>query len=212
MKKRVRKKAIQAAHLRAVSGIDEEDPEQLAPPDRCVEISMSELRTASGELGSFGEKEVEAINAAGSASFQQRLSLQFLISLVKGSPPSIARTALPSQTELAIDERSNFGYNIARMRYDIIFAPEAVDDFRALSASELSTIRDAIEKLLRHEPDKLSKSRIKRLRGITHPQYRLRVGDIRVFYDIDGHNVEILSIVPKSEAAGWLGSIGGEDR
>src|SRR2546422_3569706 len=33
-----------------------------------------------------------------------------------------------------------------------------------------------------------SKSRIKRLRGIERPGYRLRVGQIRVFYDVrDGH-------------------------
>ena len=42
----------------------------------------------------------------------------------------------------------------------------------------------------------MSKSRIKRLRGLKQPQYRLRVGDIRVFYDIFGQRVEVLAIVP----------------
>jgi mRNA interferase RelE/StbE len=37
---------------------------------------------------------------------------------------------------------------------------------------------------LRHGPTKLSKSRIKRLRGLEQPQYRLRVGETRVFYDV----------------------------
>jgi mRNA-degrading endonuclease RelE of RelBE toxin-antitoxin system len=31
-------------------------------------------------------------------------------------------------------------------------------------------------------------------------QYRLRVGDVRVFYDVSAAGVEILSIVAKSEA------------
>jgi len=36
-----------------------------------------------------------------------------------------------------------------------------------------------------HEPTKASKTRIKRLRGLSRPQYRLRVGDdVRVFYDV----------------------------
>lgn len=36
------------------------------------------------------------------------------------------------------------------------------------------------------------------------PQYRLRVDDIRVFYDVTDQAVEILAIVTKSEAEEWL--------
>jgi len=50
----------------------------------------------------------------------------------------------------------------------------------------------------------LSKSRIKRLRGLRQPQYRLRVGEIRVFYDIVEAEVHVLAIVEKSETADWL--------
>jgi mRNA-degrading endonuclease RelE of RelBE toxin-antitoxin system len=50
----------------------------------------------------------------------------------------------------------------------------------------------------------VSKSRIKRLRGVTRPQYRLRVDEIRVFYDVVGTDVEVLAIVAKSEAEQWL--------
>lgn len=57
---------------------------------------------------------------------------------------------------------------------------------------------------MRQEPAKLSKSRIKRLRGLSHPQYRLRVGDMRVFYDITESTVEVLAIVQKSTAEAWL--------
>jgi mRNA-degrading endonuclease RelE of RelBE toxin-antitoxin system len=42
-----------------------------------------------------------------------------------------------------------------------------------------------MERHLRHEPTKESKSRIRRLCGIDNPDYRLRVGDYRVFYAID---------------------------
>ena len=40
---------------------------------------------------------------------------------------------------------------------------------------------------------KVSKSRIKRLRGLTRPQYRLRVDEFRVLYDIEGQEVQILT-------------------
>jgi len=99
-------------------------------------------------------------------------------------------------------ERS--GYIMARMKYEIIFAPEAAQDLKRLKAHDRAEVKDALERHLRHEPAKVSKSRIKRLRGLTHPQYRLRVGENRVFYDITEHVVEVLAIVPKSEAASWL--------
>jgi len=54
---------------------------------------------------------------------------------------------------------------------------------------------------------KESKSRIKRLRGIERPGYRLRVGQIRVFYDVRDGLVEILAIIPKSEVKAWLQKI-----
>jgi len=70
------------------------------------------------------------------------------------------------------------------MRYEIIFSPEAADDFKKISARERATIKDAIEHHLRYEPGKVSRSRIKPLKEMEYPQYRLRVGEIRVFYDI----------------------------
>jgi mRNA-degrading endonuclease RelE of RelBE toxin-antitoxin system len=90
------------------------------------------------------------------------------------------------------------------MRYDIILAPEAVVDLNSLPAKARSETWNAIEDFLRHEPIKLSKSRIKRLRGLTRPQYRLRVNEIRVFYDVTDNTVEVLAIIEKSNADDWL--------
>ena len=90
------------------------------------------------------------------------------------------------------------------MRFEILLAPEAVEDLRNLKANVRAEVRDAIEKHLRHEPEKESKSRIKRLSGVSQPQYRLRVGETRVFYDILGPSVQVLAIVSKEEATKWL--------
>jgi mRNA interferase RelE/StbE len=94
------------------------------------------------------------------------------------------------------------------MPFAVILAPEAVEDLKSLKANIRATVRTELERHLRHEPRKLSRSRIKRLRGLAHPQYRLRIGDVRVFYDVTGTTVEILAIVTKSEAESWLTQFG----
>lgn len=94
------------------------------------------------------------------------------------------------------------------MRYAIVLAPEAVDDLKRLKASVRTVVRTALETHLRYEPRKASRSRIKQLRGLNRPQYRLRVGDVRVFYDVSATTVEILAIVAKSEPQSWLAQFG----
>jgi len=94
------------------------------------------------------------------------------------------------------------------MPFVIILAPEAVEDLRRLTANVRTTVRAALETHLRDEPEKVSRSRIKRLRGLRRPQYRLRVDEVRVFYDVSVTTVEILAIVAKSEAESWLAQFG----
>jgi mRNA-degrading endonuclease RelE of RelBE toxin-antitoxin system len=94
------------------------------------------------------------------------------------------------------------------MRFEILLAPEAIEDLRSLKANVRAEVREAIEKHLRHEPEKKSRSRIKRLGGLSQPQYRLRVGEIRVFYDVLKSQVQVLAIVSKEEATKWLSGAG----
>ena len=90
------------------------------------------------------------------------------------------------------------------MRFEILLAPDAGKALQRLPARVRSEVRDALERHLRFEPPKTSRSRIKRLRGLRQPQYRLRVNDIRVFYDVTESSVEILAIIEKHEAQVWL--------
>ncbi len=94
------------------------------------------------------------------------------------------------------------------MRYEIILAPEAIQDLNRLKAHARASVRDAIERHLRHRPIRTSKSRIKRLRGLSRPQFRLRVGEVRVFYDVTDGVVEVLTVIPKSQAGTWLKKAG----
>lgn len=94
------------------------------------------------------------------------------------------------------------------MRFEILLAPEAVEDLKRLKANVRAEVRAAIETHLRHGPRTVGRSRIKRLRGMSRPQFRLRVGEVRVFYDVSGRAVEVLAIVAKSEADSWLARFG----
>lgn len=94
------------------------------------------------------------------------------------------------------------------MRYELVLAPAAADHYRRLPAYLRAQVRDAIEQHLRHEPTRATRSRVKRLRGMARPQYRFRVGDLRVYYDVAAAAGEVLAIVRKSEAESWLAESG----
>jgi mRNA-degrading endonuclease RelE of RelBE toxin-antitoxin system len=88
--------------------------------------------------------------------------------------------------------------------FRIVFTQNAIDDFKALDARLRAIVRDAIGTHLAHEPTKQSKTRIKKLRYLRHPQFRLRVGDARVFYDVTGTDVVIIAIMSKERTIRWL--------
>jgi len=87
-------------------------------------------------------------------------------------------------------------------------SPQAREQFHGLSAYDRAKVRDAIDQHLQDRPTTESGSRIKRLRGLRKPQYRLRVDDVRVFYDVEDDTVIIHAIVDKPHAAEWLAEEG----
>ncbi len=101
------------------------------------------------------------------------------------------------------------------MHYTILFSPQAEDDLLALCATDRAKVLDTIEIHLSYEPTKESKSRIKRLQGYRRPQYRLRIDEIRAFYDVfyqeEEGMVEILAIREKAAAMEWLAEEGIRD-
>ena len=96
------------------------------------------------------------------------------------------------------------------MEFEIILAPEAIRDLKKLRANLRAEVRDAIEHHLRNRPATTSKTRIKRLRGASRPQFRLRIRDVRVFYDVVDTEVHILAVVSKEQAEDWLREVGSE--
>lgn len=94
------------------------------------------------------------------------------------------------------------------MRYDIILTAEAIEDLKRLRAFDRSSVKDAMEQSLRFLPTKVSKSGVKRLRGLSKPQYRLRQGDFRIFYDVYQAEVVILAVLHKDDVETWLDQFG----
>jgi mRNA interferase RelE/StbE len=92
--------------------------------------------------------------------------------------------------------------------YEIVLTDTAKTHYEALDARWRAVVKDGLETHLRHEPTKVSRSRIKRLRGMEHPEYRLRLDEYRVFYDVAGQTVVVLAIVPKDKTADWLNEYG----
>jgi len=94
------------------------------------------------------------------------------------------------------------------MKHRIVLAQQALRDLRRLRAHDRATVTAATAKQLTHEPRRTSKSRINRLRGLAKPEYRLRIGEIRVFYDVAGGEVHVLAIISKADADRWLAEEG----
>jgi mRNA-degrading endonuclease RelE of RelBE toxin-antitoxin system len=92
------------------------------------------------------------------------------------------------------------------MRYVVVIAHSAEEEFKKFSARWRSILKLAMRDHLETGPTRLSKSRIKRLRGLRQPQYRLRVDEMRVFYDVNEtkKRVEVLGFVEKTKALQWL--------
>jgi mRNA-degrading endonuclease RelE of RelBE toxin-antitoxin system len=87
------------------------------------------------------------------------------------------------------------------VRYRIEFADEAVEELEALRPYDAERILDAIETLLRREPMRISRHRkpvypagLLAEVGIT---WELRVGEYRVFYDVEDSGVIVIRIVRK---------------
>ena len=93
--------------------------------------------------------------------------------------------------------------------YDIVLKRGAVDDLDRLRKFDATRIADAMERHLTHDPTKASRSRIKRLREISDPEYRLRVDDYRVFYSVrePERRVDVLRIMHKDETRKYYGEL-----
>src|SRR2546423_1198307 len=84
--------------------------------------------------------------------------------------------------------------------YEIRYAAEAVADIRALRAFDRRRLLVGIEHHLTFQPRRVSRSRIKAMVQPFWSQYRLRIDDYRVYYDVDDERrqVHVLRVLVKA--------------
>lgn len=80
------------------------------------------------------------------------------------------------------------------MRYDIEFKPRAMKDLKALTPHERDRIMAKVEGL---QYDLAGD--VKRLTNFT-PEFRLRVGNYRVLFEVDGGSLVIYRVMHRGEA------------
>lgn len=91
------------------------------------------------------------------------------------------------------------------MKCRIRIVEDADAELRAVPVFQRRRIAQAITVLLGSEPERESKSRIKRLVEPAASVYRLRVGDYRIFYDVEGERITVLHIRHKNDTKDLYG-------
>jgi mRNA interferase RelE/StbE len=92
--------------------------------------------------------------------------------------------------------------------FEVVVQPTALTQLRRLRRVDAVAILDALDRYLRHDPDRPSRNRIKRLRGKQDSTYRLRVGDYRVFYDVGEGVVTVVAVLHKRDTVSFYREAG----
>lgn len=84
--------------------------------------------------------------------------------------------------------------------YEIRYAEEAIADLRGLRKFDQRKVLEGIELHLSDQPKLASKSRIKAMKQPFWSQYRLRLDDFRVYYDVEDNPrvVTVLRVLQKT--------------
>src|SRR5438105_15082641 len=84
--------------------------------------------------------------------------------------------------------------------YQIQYSEAAVVDLKALRAYDQRIVLSGVESHLQFEPRRESKSRIKAMVQPFWSQFRLRIDDIRVYYDVSDtpRAVSVLRVLEKT--------------
>jgi mRNA-degrading endonuclease RelE of RelBE toxin-antitoxin system len=92
------------------------------------------------------------------------------------------------------------------MAFGIIFSPRARENLKALRKRDQQILHDAIAVQLCDQPDRPTRHR-KRLEENLLAPWELRVGDFRVFFDVDTANerVVIVAVGHKVHNRLWVG-------
>jgi len=77
--------------------------------------------------------------------------------------------------------------------YEIEYSPEAVRHLRFLTARQRAIVFDAVDEQLSHQPTNETRHR-KPMRPNPLAPWELRIGELRVYYDVDDAPKPVVSI------------------
>lgn len=96
------------------------------------------------------------------------------------------------------------------MRYKIDFAESVKEQLRFLATGNRAKVFDAVEKQLQHEPLTETRNR-KLMRPNPLAPWELRIGDLRVFYDVGAEEADTVRILAVGEKKGNRVFIAGKE-
>ena len=96
------------------------------------------------------------------------------------------------------------------MAYEVRFAESARSHLKALTSRQRRKAIEAIEAQLTHEPSNETRNR-KPLRPNPLAPWELRIGNLRVFYDVDDNEPKSVNIVAVGEKRGNRLLVGGKE-
>jgi mRNA-degrading endonuclease RelE of RelBE toxin-antitoxin system len=79
------------------------------------------------------------------------------------------------------------------MAYSIVYSPEAVDHLTYLSKAEQVKVLDEVDEQLANEPELLTRRR-KLLRPNLLASWQLKLGDLRIFYEVQEEPTTIVAV------------------
>ena len=79
------------------------------------------------------------------------------------------------------------------MRYEIEYSPETVRHLRSLTARQRGIVFDAVDEQLSHQPASETRHR-KLMRPNPLAPWELRIGELRVYYDVEETPMPVVSI------------------
>lgn len=89
------------------------------------------------------------------------------------------------------------------MAFEIRYSRTSHNQLNRLRAFDRTAIIRQIENVLGTSPTLTSKARVKRLRQPVPTDFRLRVGDFRVFYNVVDDVVQVVQILSKPDAISY---------
>ena len=96
------------------------------------------------------------------------------------------------------------------MDYRIDYSPETDEHLRALTARQRSKVFDTVDEQLAHEPAVETKNR-KPMRPNPLAPWELRIGDLRVYYDMVDEPERVVTILAVGVKKGNRVRIGGQE-